>query len=161
MTVNAAGGTRFYIGTTLAINVNQSEAAVVAEFATDTYTEIAEIENLGEFGDEANVITFASLADTRVRKFKGARDAGTMAVVCGDDPLDLGQDAMILAEGQPNDYNFKVTLNDPITLSGLVSVHYFRGKVLSKRLQVNDVNSIVKRMYNIGVNSAIYASNPN
>jgi len=161
MTVNAAGGTRFYIGTTLSINQNQSESAVVAEFATDTYTEVAEIENLGEFGDEANVITFASLADTRVRKFKGARDAGTMAIVCGDDPLDLGQDAMIAAEGQPNDYNFKVVLNDPITLSGLTSVHYFRGKVLSKRLQVNDVNSIVKRMFSVGVNSAIFASNPN
>lgn len=161
MSVNPAGGTRFYIGTTLAINQNQSESAVVAEFATDTYTEVGEVENLGEFGDESNVITFTSLSDTRVRKFKGARDAGTLALVTGDDPLDVGQDALIVAEGQPNDYNFKVVLNDPVTLSGLTSVHYFRGKVLSKRLQVNDVNSIVKRMFSIGVNSAIFSSNPN
>ena len=160
MTVNAAGGSKFYIGTTLSINLVQSNAAVIAEFQTDTYQEVGQVENMGEFGDEANIITFASLADTRVRKFKGARDAGTMNVVTGDDPLDAGQDAMVAAEAQPNDYNFKVELNDPTSLSGTPSVHYFRGKVLSKRLQVNDVNSIVRRLFNVGVNSAIFEVNP-
>lgn len=160
MTVNAAGGSRFYIGTTLSINFNQSDSAILAEFQTDTYQEVGEVENLGEFGDEANVITFASLADTRVRKFKGARDAGTMNVVTGDDPLDAGQDAMVAAEAQPNDYNFKVELNDPTSLSGTPSVHYFRGKVLSKRLTVGDVNNVVRRQFNVGVNSKIIEVNP-
>ena len=153
MTVNAAGGSKFYIGTTQA-------AASQAEFEADTYTEVGEVENLGEFGDQANIITFASLADTRVRKFKGARDAGTMDVVVGDDPLNAGQDAMVAAEGQPNDYNFKVELNDPTSLSGTPSVFYFRGKVLSKRMNVGDVNNVVRRTFQVGVNSAIVEINP-
>ena len=153
MTVNAAGGSKFYIGTTLS-------ATSQAEFETDTYTEVGEVENLGEFGDQANIITFASLADTRVRKFKGARDAGTMDVVVGDDPLNAGQDAMVAAEGQPNDYNFKVELNDPTSLSGTPSVFYFRGKVLSKRMNVGDVNNVVRRTFQVGVNSAIVEIDP-
>lgn len=160
MTINSAGGSRIYLGTTLAVNTNQSSPAVVAEFATDTYTEVGEVEDLGEFGDEAEEITFTALKDARVRKLKGPKNAGTIAVVSGDDPLDAGQDAMISAEASNLDFNFKVELNDAVSLSGTPSIHYFRGKVMSKRLNVGNVSNVVRRTFNVGINSAIFEVNP-
>lgn len=153
MTINAAGGSRLFLGTTVA-------ATSIPEFEADTYTEVGEVEDLGEFGDESAEITFTSLKDARVRKLKGPKNAGTIAVVCGDDPLDTGQDAMIAAEASSLDFNFRVELNDPVTLSGTPSVSYFRGKVMSKRLNVGNVSNVVRRTFNVGINSQIYEVNP-
>lgn len=160
MTVNAAGGSKFYIGTTLAINFNQADAQVIAEYLTDTYTLVEEAEDIGEFGDESEEITFTALRDARVRKFKGPKNAGTIALVVGADATDTGEDALVAAEAQPNDFNFKVELNDPETLSGTPSVHYFSGKVMSKRMNVGNASNVVRRTFNIGINTAIYEVNP-
>jgi hypothetical protein len=160
MTINSAGGSRVYIGTTLAINLNQGDPQVIAEFATDTYTEVGEAEDVGEYGDEAEEITFTALKDSRVRKLKGPKNAGTIAVVTGDDPLDVGQDAMVAAEASNLDFNFKIELNDPVSLSGTPSVDYFRGKVMSKRKNVGNASNVVRRTFNVGINSAIYEVNP-
>lgn len=153
MTINSAGGSKIYLGTTAA-------ADTVAEFEADTYQLVGEVEDLGEFGDESEEITFTALQDARVRKLKGPKNAGTIAVVAGDDPLDAGQDAMVAAEASSLDFNFKVELNDPVSLSGTPSVHYFRGKVMSKRLNVGNASNVVRRTFNVGINSAIYEVDP-
>lgn len=160
MTVNSAGGSRFSIGTTLDINEEQSDSAVIAEFATDSYTLVTEAEDIGEFGDESEEITFTALRDGRVRKFKGPKNAGTMNVVVGLDLTDSGEDAMVAAEASPLDFNFKVELNDPTSLSGTPSVFYFRGKVMSKRVNVGNAANVVRRTFNVGVNSKVYEVNP-
>ena len=148
MTVATAAQSRVYIGTT-------ANAQTLANFQADTYTEVGEVEDLGEFGDEAEEITFTALADRRVRKFKGSFNAGTVSVQCGSDPRDLGQAAMITALSSDLDYNFKIELNDAITLSGTPTTLFFRGKVMSKRRNVGNVSNIVRQTYNVGVNSAI------
>ena len=148
MTISTAAGVQVFIGSTL-IGDNLSQ------FLSDTYVEIGEVEDLGEFGDESEVINFASLADARMRKLKGVRDAGTMALVCGADDADTGQDALIAAEAETLDYNFKVILNDQLTIGGTPSEHYFYAKVLSKRIGVGSVNNVIRRTFNIGINSAI------
>lgn len=160
MTVNAAGGSKFYIGTSLAINLEQSDSAVIAEFATDSYILVNEAEDIGEFGDEAEEITFTALRDGRVRKMKGPKNAGTMNVVVGSDPTDAGEDALVSAEDSNLDFNFKVELNDPSSLSGTPSVHYFKGKVMSKRINVGNASNVVRRQFNVGVNSKVYEVNP-
>lgn len=148
MTISAASGSRLFIGTT-------TSAENLSQFLTDSYVEVGEVEDLGEFGDESEAVTFASLQDSRVRKLKGTRDAGTIAVVCGADDSDAGQDAMVAAEASPLDFNFKVILNDQLTLGGAPSEHYFRGKVMSKRLGVGSANNVVRRTFNVGINSEI------
>ena len=148
MTVNSAGGSKIFIGST-------DELTLQAEFEAESWVEVGEVENLGEFGDEASPITFTALSDGRVRKFKGPRDAGTMDVVAGDDPANAGQLAMIAAEQTAFDYTFRVDLNDKITLAGTPSRFYFRGKVMSRRLNVGDVQNIVRRSFSIGVNTSI------
>ena len=148
MTISAASGSRLFIGTT-------ASAENLSQFLSDSFTEVGEVEDLGEFGDESEAVTFASLQDSRVRKLKGTRDAGTIAVVCGADDSDTGQDAMVVAEASSLDFNFKILLNDQLTISGTPSEHYFRGKVMSKRLGVGSANNVVRRTFNVGINSEI------
>ena len=160
MSVNAAGGSKFYIGSASAINHEQSDAAVKAEYAADNYTLVTEAEDIGEFGDESESITFTALRDSRVRKFKGPKDAGTMNVVVGADLTDPGEDALVAAEDTPLDYNFKVELNDPVSLSGTPSTFYFSGKVMSKRVNVGNASNVVRRNFAVGVNTKVYEVNP-
>lgn len=148
MGVNTAAGSRLFIGTT-------APATDEASFEADSYIEVEEVEDAGQVGDESAAVNFTALKDSRVQKFKGPRDAGTMAVVCGDSAGDPGQDAMIAAEGTKFDYNFKVMLNDALTLSGTPTILYFRAKVMSQRRNIGQVNNVVKRAFNLGVNSAI------
>lgn len=146
MTINTAAGSSLAIGTTAA-------AATQTQFEADTYTQVGEIEDLGEVGDQSEDVTFNSLDDSRTRHYKGSRDAGVMTVICGADPADVGQDAMLAAEATEDDYNFRVTLNDAITATP--TKLYFRGKVMGERMQIGQSNNIVRRRFDIGVNSDI------
>jgi hypothetical protein len=151
MGVNTAGGVRFFIGSP------QADPADIqlADMEADSYVEIGEVEDGGQLGDESQAITFTALKDARVRKFKGPKDAGTIALVCGADTTDEGQDALVAAEGTPLDYNFKAVLNDQLTLSGSGTELYFAGKVMSKRRNIGNVSNVVRYTFNIGVNSPI------
>lgn len=150
MTVNTAAGSRLFIGTTAGDSNN-----TLADYEADSYVEVGEVEDLGQFGDQSQTITFATLKDGRVRKFKGPRDAGDMAVVCGADSSDDGQAAAIAAEATPFAYNIKVMLNDALTISGTPTTIYFRAKVMSKRRNVGNVSNVVKYDFTLAVDSAL------
>lgn len=147
-----ASGTRYYIGP----SGTSTQYDTLAEFeAVTVWTEIGLVENGGEFGDEASAVTGAALGDARIRKAKGARDAGTLSLVVFHDPTDAGQAAIELAEQDNLNYVFKVALNDgPAGYSD--TIQYFRGLVMSRRLQVNTNDSILRVTYNIGINSEIF-----
>jgi len=154
MTVNTSGGSRLYIGSTATFNDQ-------AGYETESWLEVGEIENLGEFGDESSLITFTALKDGRTRKFKGPRDAGTMVIVVGSDSSDAGQAAMLTAEADDVfDYNFKVEENDELTVSGTPTTSYFRGKVTSRRKSINDIQNVVRKTFNVAINSAIIEVSP-
>lgn len=146
-----ASGTRFYIG-----NAGGATIDTIEEFeAHSGWTEVGLIESLGEFGDQSNDVTFAAIGDSRVRHAKGARDAGTMAVTVGHDPLDVGQAAVEVAEGTNDNYLFKAVLPDgPAGYSD--TIYYFRGLVMSKRINVGTNDNIVRKTYNIGINTEIF-----
>jgi hypothetical protein len=146
-----ASGTRFYIGAAATSAVDS-----IAEFeATSGWIEVGLIENLGEVGDESSSVTGAAIGDGRIRKAKGARDAGTMAVVCFHDPTDTGQAAVEAAEQTNNNYMFKMVLPDgPAGYSD--TIKYFRGLVMGRRQNVGTNDNIIRNTYNIGVNSEIF-----
>lgn len=153
--VNTAGGVRIFIG-----GPNQNRTSILTDYEGDSYVEIGEIEDGGEFGDESAPITFTALSDGRVRKFKGPRDAGTQTIVVGDDPTDEGQIALEAAEAQNLNYNFKIELNDKLTLGGENSLHFFIGQVLSKKRAVGNASNVVKRTFGVAINSAITDTDP-
>ena len=146
-----ASGTRFYVGAAATSTID-----TVDEFeAVSGWVEVGLIESLGEYGDQSNDVSFAAIGDSRVRHAKGARDAGTLAVTCAHDPLDTGQAAMEAAEATNNNYMFKVVLPDgPAGYSD--TIQYFRGLVMSKRLNVGTNDNVVRVVYNVGINSEIF-----
>lgn len=162
MGVNTAAGTRLYIGTTaIPTNINDlSDSQALALFQQDSYIEVGEVEDLGEYGDQSEDVTFASLADSRTRHFKGTRDAGTAPITVGHDITDQGQIALIAAESSHLDFNFKIVGNDAVTLGGNGSEDYFYGKVMSKRKNVGNVNNVVRGNYAVGINSRIVTQEP-
>jgi hypothetical protein len=160
MAVNPTAGARFYIGPVMDVDpVNaMSDAAALAFFEAiieADWTEIEEIESFGDLGDNSEVATFASVKNRRMRKFKTTRDAGTMAIVCGIDPLDEGQIALVDAEKTDDDYAFRLVYNDARTEHYSPSTDYFGGMVLSRPKALGGVGDISKRTFNIGVNTAV------
>ncbi|MDN5850308.1 MAG: hypothetical protein L0H63_11860 [Nitrococcus sp.] len=148
MTVQSSALAALSIGTT-------TVADVQAEYDADTYTAVGEIEDFGQFGDVINPVNFISLADSRVRKLKGSRDAGTMNLTVGFDPGDAGQDALIAAfadTGTAN-YNFKVELDDAVSTNG--TTFYFSGHVMSYPVTVGSADNVIKRAFAIAINTAI------
>jgi len=159
MAVNTAAGSTFAIGPqgTYASTVDwtDTESNIIDAFEALVWTEVGEVEDLGEFGDEASEITFTALADRRTRKFKGTFNAGTITATAGSDPSDAGQAAMIAAFDSDLDYPFRVTLNDQLTLGGTPTTLYFGGKVMSKRRNVGNVENVVRQNYPVGINTRI------
>ena len=148
MTVNTAAGSKFFLGTTQA-------AVAQADFEADSYVEVGEVEDLGTIGDKASEQSFTALGDRRVRKVKTSYDAGTMSVKSGFDGSDDGQAALVAAFATDFDYNIRVELNDQLTIGGTPTILYFRGKVMSKPYTIGAVTNIVRRTFDVGINSAI------
>lgn len=129
---------------------------------TSTYTaltpwvEIGEVESIGEFGDAAAAINFTSLSKARVRKRKGARDAGDVSIVCANIPDDLGQLAAIAAEGTKFRYAFKIVAADAESEDFTDSEFYFGALVMSKRLNVGASNAVNKRTFNLAIDTDIH-----
>jgi len=155
MAIVTASGTKVYIGAA----VTDQEADTLTEFqAMSAWVEIGLIESVGEFGDQANDVTFAALGDARMRHAKGARDAGSMAIVCAHDPTDVGQAAIELAEQSDNNFAFKVILPDSPTANFENTVLYFRGLVQSRRKNIGTNDNVIRNNYNVGVNSELFTS---
>lgn len=143
-----SSGTRIYIGAAVAA----AAVDTLAEFqAMSTWTEIGLVESIGEFGDKANSVTFAAINDSRMRKAKGVRDAGDLAVTVAHDPADLGQIAMEAAQAATGMYAFKIVLPD----SGS-TVKFFGGLVMGEPLNVGGNDNVVRKTYAVGINTAIY-----
>lgn len=147
-----ASGVRYYIGP----SGTSAQYDTLAEFeAVTVWTEIGLVEDGGEYGDESTLVTGAALGDARVRKAKGARDAGTISLIVFHDPTDAGQAAMEVAEQSNDNFVFKVDRNDgPAGYSN--TIEYFRGLVSSQRNRIGTNDNIQRVTYNIAVNSEIF-----
>ncbi len=151
MSVTTTSGTKIYIGSATLIG----SGSPPFEYADDSYQEIGEVENLGEFGDEAPLVKFSAIGDGRVRNLKGARDAGELALVCGRDPLDAGQAALDAAEQTKAAYNFKVVAADAPNDDYTDSVFYFSALVRSRKNQFGANDDVTKKMFSLAINTAV------
>lgn len=151
--LNTAAGCRLSLGAKTGANTE-------ADYKKDTYVEIGEIEDLGEFGDTFSSVTFTSLRDGRVRKYKGTADAGDLTMTVGLDNGDAGQKALKTAhkDRSKGDYNIKVTLNDgdaTATPVVLPTTFYFRVKVMNNTVAPGAADNVVRRNVTMGINSDI------
>lgn len=152
MALATSNGSKIYIGP-----VNNA-ANTVSAYAALSYTEIKPVESIGEFGDRAETVTFKALGEARVRKRKGTRDAGDITVVCGHDPLDAGQIAAVAAEKTEFTYAIKVLTADGADANDTDSVFYFRALVASARLSVGEADNMMKRSFDLLIDSEIKES---
>lgn len=157
MTVQTGAGVKIYIGTTAA-HSNQSE------YEADTYTEIEQVESIGEFGDSTAEVTFTGLGDSRTQKKKGSSDAGNITITGAldtstIDSSPLGGQGLLLAAAEDtssSDYNFKVVYNDAGTLSpNTGTTRYFSGQVATFRESIQGADNILMFNAEVRINTAI------
>lgn len=128
-------------------------AATASEFAALTWTEVTGTTDIGEFGDDVEIINVDTI-DTGTRtKLKGVVDWGDMELVVVRDPADAGQVALRTALGSTLAHNFKVELTDkPATgASPKNTVIYFRALVASGKNQIGGVNDPTKQSFKLAI----------
>lgn len=155
MTVSTTSGAKLYIGPQTAIDWTLSDPALLSLFEGIVWTEVGEIEDFGSHGDESAEVNFTSIGDSRVRKLKGPRNAGTLPIVAGRDPLDTGQAALVAAEKTKFNYPFKIVYADAPGEDYTDSVEYFEGLVMSRAVNMGTATDVTRRNFNIGINSEI------
>lgn len=159
MSVHKTAGTKFYIGPVTnpgTIEALTDVAAIASFEGIHSWIEVEEVEDFGEIGDTSEELTFTAVSNRRVRKMKGPRNAGSMALTVGRDPLDPGQEALVAGEKTDFNYAFKIEYADARTENHTNSVEYFCGAVISRPTNLGNVSSVTRRTFNIGVNTAIY-----
>jgi hypothetical protein len=149
MTIASNAKTKVYVGGTASM-------ANIAAYDAETWTEIGSIEDAGSVGDTASEIKAEFLGDARVRKFKGARDAGSMKLEVGFNVSDLGQIALRLAATDDFPRNFKVVLNDkPNLTTGTNTEFFFAALVMSAEVGMGSSKGIVKQTFDLSISTEI------
>lgn len=152
MSVGTAAGSRFFLGPA------NDTADEIGDYEALAYVEVGEIEDMGEFGDQANIVQFTAIGNRRVRKFKGSYDAGDMNMTLGFDAGDAGQTALVAALASDSDFAVRITLpdgDDTTSPAGDPTTFYFRAKITSNRRNVGNAENIVRRMVMVAINSEI------
>jgi len=149
MSINATAKAKIYVGSPSA-TISQ-----LADFEADTYTEIKEVEDLGNWGAEAKEISFISLADSHVRRRAGSIDSGKVALVAARDPLDPGQLILNANVGNHLPFAFKVELNDAPNDAGLSTTFYFRAVIMSAQNKFGKADDLTMTEFNLGIDGAI------
>lgn len=150
MAVNSSAGAKVYLCTTASPSASTS-----SQYAALTWVEIKNAETIGEFGDAAGQATFTGLSDSRVRKFKGANDAGDLSITFGRDPLDQGQIDLKTASDTKFNYAFKIVLEDAADANDTDSTFYFQAQIMSVKTNIGGANDVTKLTANLSINSAI------
>ena len=150
--VYTASGSKVYIAPSVA-----TEPANAAAYAALTWTEVTAIESIGEFGDQAGIVTGAVIGDGRARKGKGTANAGDLTITCFHNPEDAGQAAMLAAAspGSNVNYPFKIVIGNRLSGSGTDEINYFIGLVTSARINVGNNENLVRITYATSVNSKL------
>lgn len=140
----------FSIGAAEYDALDQSNVAQL-DYEGDAFTEVKDVVDLGEWGDAANAVEVVTIGNARVRRMKGARDAGQFDLIVARDPLDAGQQALIAAAGTEYARNFRVVLNDAPP-NGTPTTFYFRSPVFSARNQFGEADNIIRTVFSLSSN---------
>ncbi len=151
MALYATNGAKLFLGGVLA---QKSTDFVLADYSSQTWLEIKELESLGSLGDTSAEISIDIIGEGRTKRLKGTRNAGTMEVICGADYAGAGQAAAIAAEKTIHDYAWKLVLNDA-PAGGTPSERYFIAKVGAAPEVFDAANNVMKQHLTLWVNSNI------
>ncbi|NTI41602.1 hypothetical protein [Rhizobium rhizogenes] len=151
MTLYATAGSKLEIGSVI---TDLDQDLVEADFTSQTWVEVKELDALGTLGDTSQSVTQSTIGRGRDYLLKGTRSAGTMEVVAAILSDDPGQLAAIAAEKTPFDYAFRLTLPDAPP-GGTPSKRMFAAKVMSAAEVFDQANSVMKLNITLAVNSNV------
>lgn len=151
MAIYPTNGSKLYIGNAVA---DTDDDLVDADFNAQSWVEVGGITNLGEVGDQSELIQANLISLNRTKKAKGTANAGSMAIVAAADWANTGQLALRAAAKTDDNYAFRLVFNDSPP-GGVNSERKFIGLVMGSRYQFNEANNITNLMGAIEVNSNI------
>jgi hypothetical protein len=140
---NVVAGSRIYIGGVMA---DQAADFVAGDFSSQSWVEIDGWQQMGDLGEEPNIISTSLINRNRDKAMKGTRQVVTFEnrfLIIDTDP---GQLACIAAEAVNSDYAFKVAF-----LSG--ALRLFTGPVVMAKEMGGEANTIRFLGVNIARNS--------
>ena len=126
--LTTAAGTKLYYSATLPTTYDE------AGYAALTWTELADISSIGEFGKVYATATFKPLATRTTCKRKGSYDFGSIQMGLGYSSDAAGTTAMLAALASDLGYAFKIVLNDATATLVLPTKFYFAGQVMSFKI---------------------------
>jgi hypothetical protein len=142
MTIQSTAGSTISIGAAPA-------TYDAAGFGAVSYTEIGEVNDLGEFSLATyNEIKANSVGNRRVSKLKGSYENGTMTVKVNLDSDDTGQTAAKTALDSDADHSVKIVLQDG-------SIYYVAAKVMSFKISLGGVDNITMGTIDLALNSDV------
>ena len=128
---------------------NPPGAVTLAGLQAVSYTEIAEVTDIGEFGKSYNLVTHNPLSTRQTIKRKGSFNNGTIALQMARVPTDPGQTLLATAVDSDASYSYKVTLQNGTNF-------YFTGQAMGYPVKVGGVDSITSSTCNIEIDSPIF-----
>lgn len=133
-----------------------------AEFFAQDWTEVGLVESFGEYGRVFDVVKFQEVASGRTRKMKGGYDDGSVQFAFGKDLTDAGQAIMKVAADaiDQSHYGMRIEYNDAPSSVGGPTTAFFRGLVTSWKTGMGAVNSVIKAMSQVEVDSDIVETLP-
>lgn len=123
-------------GTTFAISASLPATLDASGFAALTYTQVAHVNDLGEFGADSTLITYTSLGQRVQGKLKGSINPGSTTVAMHRVISGAGQALMKTAQASDLSYSILVTIQDGTKF-------YFTAKVMSFVTKVGSVDNIL------------------
>lgn len=137
------------LGTTYAISAAEPATYDSVGFAALTWTDVAGVTNVGEFGPTFEDVTDTPLGTGITEHRKGGADYGSFTPAMSYDPADAGQ-VLFLAgvDGAEKDtvFSHRVTLQDG-------TIFYVTGQIFAAPLSVGDASSMVSITGNVMLNN--------
>jgi len=140
-------------GTCLSVCASLPATYNAAGFDALTFTQVGELESVGEMVMRRNTGEFANLCTGNTSIIKGNRQAITVSVVCALDEDDAGQVLMMASEASNDLYSFCVTRSNG-------AKDYFVGTVVAAGKQFGSDTDAVKAPYDIGIQSVPAMTKP-
>lgn len=123
-------------GAQLAISATLPAAHTIDAFAALSFTDVAEVVDLGEAGKEFNIVDYSPLGEREVQRRKGSYTQGERSFSVGRDITDAGQQLLQAANDSDNFYAMRITLQNGDIL-------YFQAMVNGYSTAIGTIDNII------------------
>ena len=138
-------------GTLFAIVAATPTAETDTAYGALSWTNVAEITDLPEYGPDITVVNYEALATGITKKLKGFINYGSLSIGLGRDPSDDGQAILkegVDGSGKDQEHSVRVTFPDG-------TIHYYMINVFSYTTNTGSANSVIASTVKVEINSMI------